>query len=179
VNQEDRFVAIEGKLELTEQCNANICKRLDEQKAANDKLRKRCHEIETDNGDIWDKIDALNAWADEKDDQIRFLEAWQKEQGAKESDVLEALSLMVKRDRARIEKEMIEGPAILDEPTKVGDYAEVVGPLSGGTSLDVGKIVYIDRIIHKEPTYVSSSLGYPASSLRKLSDAEIAKRLNV
>lgn len=52
-SENDRLGAIEEKLKFSEQCNANICKQLDDMKKlisyqndTNDRLRKRCHDVE-------------------------------------------------------------------------------------------------------------------------------------
>ena len=150
--------AIWKKMERDEERLEGIEKRLDEQNAANDKLRKRCHNLEFE----WNELL----------ERVRFLEAWRKEEMSKVRPCEQVIA----------EDPVI--PKILDEPIKVGDWVQVTGQpyaLNHNTTGQISKVKSIDRSISGRLGIILDDgipFYYPPSSLRKLPDAEIASKLN-
>jgi hypothetical protein len=166
---------------------AAIEKRLDEQKAANAKLRKRCHEIETNNSDIWDKIGALNAWADAVDKKIGALTKWQMEHDLEKSSRFHKGASSLYIDGTLIgdgkwhgvvcsTKESPVVSKILDEPEiKVGDWIQYVG-----NGIGRGNVYRVERVDDVGHIWMENAIGWysPKQVARIELPLEIAKRLN-
>ncbi len=138
-------------------------------------VEQRLSAIEKGNEELWQKIEDLNEWADEKDDQIRFIEKWQMEHDLEKSSRLPK--------GFKLESPVIS--KILDEQEiKVGDWVQVIGPSVTGICGYIGKVFQV-HVINPDGgckafdfSYNPSSWIYKPSSLHKLSPEEILERLN-
>lgn len=140
---EDRFVAIE--------------KQISYQKAANGKLRKRCHDLEE--------------WR-EKHLAARDLVITCKDGFHPLSGETVKIHIFSKPDTSAYASQDVK---ILDDGLQKGDWA-IVTNATLDTFGKIGKIASIDE--SKYPIQFEDRSWYKRSSLRKLTDVEIAERLN-
>lgn len=151
----DRLTSIEKQLADLDQVNANINRRLDEQKEVNSELRKRIH--------ILEEHDMYQAEVnDDLRSRLASLEkSWMEHE-------LERTSRFTKSKSHVVSK-------ILDEPEiKIGDWCQVMEK----SCHDYGKIFKVSGCVNHEFLSDGPNVHYDPRSLRKLSNAEISKRLN-
>jgi len=189
----DRLATIEQQLSDIEQVNANINHRLDEQKAAQDKLRKRCHDLE----ERREKHLADKDAGQPQGQTIRILFGGQRSgKLASMVEAMEAGRIIISTDLGNMLAELKAykwtppEPAyiskILDQHTspvmpepglRKGDWIRVENsPVC--QSEYIGKFFQIEWTGDTGVVQLSDGTYHFAWNLHKLSDAEIARKLN-
>ena len=178
-------------LPIHEDIHEKIDESLSEQKAANDRLRKRCHHMHKYIGKM-DKQLFLHAA------HIMELEAWQKEQMEKDQPQGQTIKQRSVKMAAFYDEIAPFTPSFLEslqkieawrikkqtpeEPIKVGDWAQVIGRCVLGRKDEIGKVFRITEFGYPPDggkAYSANNChAYFPESLHVLSDAEIASKLN-
>ena len=163
----DRLTAIEKQ--LVDQHKMLLNTRFDlivPMKAAQDKLRKRCQEAEQRIMSLEEFSRTIDACVSANFLDIRELQEKELERTSRFPKGFKPESPVISK--------------ILDEPgLQKGDCVEVMRSSLVGTQNDIGKILRVDRIGKGDAYLVGGSVSWHnLDCLRKLSDAEIARKLN-